>query len=171
MQKKGRESATRLPRGKSRRSIDRSIDRSAARDIKLNPDTELVTVERRTRKRSLGIDKIVSPGVIRFTTSNKSPPPRPCGRSPGFPVDSSPAAARSFHVIAGRCSVTRKRRYVNRSDALARFTWYTCLVILLLIGPPAGQLCSTRLHGELDLARFVVISFIMFHYLTQPVQT
>lgn len=82
--------------------------------IKLNPDTKLVTVERRTRKRSLGIDKIVSPGVIRFTTSNKSLPPRPCGRSPGFLVD---LALRSFHVIAGRCSVTRKRRYVNRLGA------------------------------------------------------
>lgn len=59
-------------------------------DIKLNPDTESVTVERRIRKRSLGIDKIVSPAVIRFTTSNKSRSRR--GRSPGLIlVDLAPA--------------------------------------------------------------------------------
>lgn len=54
---------------------DRRIDGGVVGYRPVNPDTESVTVERRIRKRSLGIDKIVSPAVIRFTTSNKSPEP------------------------------------------------------------------------------------------------
>lgn len=117
-------------------------------DIKLNPDTESVTVERRIRKRSLGIDKIVSPAVIRFTTSNKSRGRR--GRSPGLIlVDLAPA------LVPRYCRSVPFNEETSTGWTRPRFTFQHVPPLILLFDPLASP------SVKLDSSRFEpVISFV-----------
>lgn len=113
--------------------IDGSIGAGCTGDIKLNPDTESVTVERRIRKRSLGIDKIVSPAVIRFTTSNKSRSRR--GRSPGLIlVDLAPA------LVPRYCRSLPFNEETSTGWTRPRFTFQHVPPLILLFDPSIPSL-------------------------------
>lgn len=113
--------------------IDGSIEVGCTGDIKLNPDTESVTVERRIRKRSLGIDKIVSPAVIRFTTSNKSRSRR--GRSPGLIlVDLAPA------LVPRYCRSLPFNEETSTGWTRPRFTFQHVPPLILLFDPSIPSL-------------------------------